>query len=223
MKVYKINDQKNIGVTIIYINSEVSEKDHENILKIYGISDIAFVFSKSRCKFISPKKFSSLYGATFFGIGDSDDEMSEVWNLLDYLHELTKYNSYSIVLQKDLGNIGNKELSGLKDLQGSLIESSVFTWRSLSNNEFQEIYSYPRKKLKIFGYSYPKEDLHGVYSKYTTEDLILFIRPISITRLKEIFTPEDIATFKGSGIKTMLSSIIPAGTKLLMSVCKRDN
>ena len=60
-----------------------------------------------------------------------------------------------------------------------------------------------------------------MYSKYKTEDKVLFIRPISISRLNDDLkhnSPNTLATFKGSGIKIMLPSLIPLNTNLNLNI-----
>lgn len=224
MKVYKINDKKKTGVVILYINSKITNIEHENILRLSAKSDLIFVFPKCQSKIISPKKFSYLYGAVFYGLGDWNDEATELWEMIDYIHELTKYYSYSIILQEDLGELDKNEINSIERLQNSILETSVYTWRNLGNQELQKLYTLPRKQLKIWKYSFSFPGYlgsQGMYSKYKTEDRVLFIRPISISRLKDDLrheSPDILATFKGSGIKVMLPSLIPLDTNLNLNI-----
>ena len=224
MKVYKINDQRKTGVVIIYITSKITDIEHENILRLSAKSDLIFVFPKSQTKKISPKKFSYLYGAIFFGIGSWNDEATEIWEMIDYVHELTEYYSYSVVLQKDLGDLDKVDINSIERLQNSILETSVYTWRNLENQELQKLYTLPRKQLKFWRYSISFPGYlgsQGMYSKYKTEDKVLFIRPISISRLKDDLkhnSPNTLATFKGSGIKIMLPSLIPLDTNLNLNI-----
>lgn len=224
MKVYKINDQKKAGVVILYITSKITDTEHENILRLSAKSDLIFVFPKCQNKKISPKKFSYLYGAVFYGLGRWNDEATEIWEMIDYVHELTEYYSYSIILQKDLGELDKNEISSIERLQNSILETSVYTWRNLENQELQELYTLPRKQLKIWKYSFSLPGYlgsQGMYSKYKTEDRVLFLRPVSILRLKDDLkheSPDVLATFKGSGIKVMLPSLIPLDTNLNLNI-----
>lgn len=224
MKVYKINDKKKTGVVILYINSKITNIEHENILRLSAKSDLIFVFPKCQSKIISPKKFSYLYGAVFYGLGNWNDEATEIWEMIDYVHELTKYYSYSIILQEDLGELDKNEINSIERLQNSILETSVYTWRNLENQELQKLYTLPRKQLKIWKYSFSFPGYlgsQGMYSKYKTEDRVLFIRPISISRLKDDLrheSPDILATFKGSGIKVMLPSLIPLDTNLNLNI-----
>lgn len=224
MKVYKINDQKKAGVSIIYITSGVTDTEHENILRLSAKSDLIFVFPKNQTKRISPKKFSYLYGAVFYGLGGWNDEATEIWEMIDYVHELTEYYSYSVILQEDLEGLDKNEVSSIERLQNSILETSVYTWRNLENKELQKLYTLPRKQLKFWKYSFSFPGYlgsQGMYSKYKTEDRVLFLRPISISRLKDDLkhgSPDILATFKGSGIKVMLPSLIPLDTNLNLNI-----
>lgn len=212
MKVYKTKKEEKPGVVILYIDSKPTDKQHENILRISRISDVFFIFSKSILKLISPKKFSSLYQSVFYGLSETTDKTLEIWKSLDYLNEFSKYFSYSFI--DNFENLDKIDFKALEKLQNSVIETSVYSWRDLSNDEFQKIYTI---KKKWFCWTY--EDNLGIYSKKTSDDNIFFLRPISITKLKEDYTPEDIATFKGSGINTLLSSLVSQKTNLNM-ICR---
>lgn len=223
MKVYKINEKKKPGVTIIYITSEISDIEHENLLRISAKSDLVFVFPKYQEKKISAKKFSYLYGAIFYGLSDCNDETTNVWEILDYIHELTDYYSYSIILQSDLEKLEIDEVNSIGRLQNSILETSVYSWRTLNNKELQKIYTLPRKQVKIWRYHFSLPgyiNSLGMYSKYKTPDRVMFIRPVSLVKLKEeLKDRQDIlATFKGSGIKIMLPSLIPVKTSLNMNI-----
>lgn len=223
MKVYKINEKKNSGVTILYITSIVSDTVHENLLRLSAKSDLVFVFPKYQEKKISAKKFSHLYGAIFYGVSESNDETTNIWEVLDYIHELTDYYSYSILLQSDLEKLEIDEVNSIWRLQNSILETSVFSWRTLNNKELQEIYTLPRKQFKVWKYcfSFPGNiSSQGMYSKYKTQDRVMFIRPVSLDKLKEELKnrPDILATFKGSGIKVMLPSLIPEKTVLNMNI-----
>lgn len=225
MKVFKINKQKEVGIVVIYLDRKVTDKEHENLLKLAEKSDLAFVFPDSQKHKISVKKFSHLYSAVFYGQGDSDDEMTETWKMLDYLHELTDYYCYSLVLQEDLGELESKDIQSIERLQNSILETSVYSWRSLTNEELQKLYTIPRKTIRFWKYTWTfRGNLgnSGMYAKYKTEDKVLFIRPISITILKDDLRrehgPEILATFKGSGIKLMLPSLISKTTNINLDI-----
>ena len=211
MKVFKSKKEEKPGIVILYINSTITDKEHENILRISSFSDIFFVFSKEILKSISPKKFSNLYQSVFYGLSSSVDETMEIWNALDYLNEFTKYFSYTVI--RDLKTLEKDDLRGLEKLQNSVIENSVYSWRKLSNSEFQEIYTL--KKRWFWKY----EDDLGLYSRETSEDNVFFLRPISVTNIKSEYTPDVIATFKGSGINTLLPSLVDHKTNINM-LCK---
>ena len=214
MKVFKIGNEVHAGGVIIYLDREVTDKVHDNLLKISRISDLVLVFPKSLKKKINPKKFSFLYGAIYYGLGDTDDEAMEMWRMLDYLHELSSYHSYSIILQSDLEECGSKEFESIERLQNSILETSSFTWRHLRNEELKEIYT---EEPGFFGHTSDK----GMYSRYLTEDRVMFIRPFSLHTLKEDLKhgPEILATFKGSGIKRLLPSLIPVKTRINVNIC----
>lgn len=225
MKVFKINKQKEVGIVVVYLDRKVTDKEHENLLKLAEKSDLAFVFPDSQKHKISVKKFSHLYSAVFYGQGDSNDEMTEIWKMLDYLHELTDYYCYSLVLQEDLGNLEGKDIQSIERLQNSILEISVYSWRSLTNEELQKLYTIPRRTLRFLRYTWTfRGNLgnSGMYAKYKTEDKVLFIRPISITTLKDDLRrehgPEILATFKGSGIKLMLPSLISKTTNINLDI-----
>lgn len=223
MKVYKINSQSKAGVVILYITSKITDTEHENILRLAAKSDLVFVFPKHQEKKISPKKFSYLYGAVFYGLGEGDDEVMNLWSMIDYVNELTEYYSYSIILQEDLGNLEKAEIGSIERLQNSILETSVYTWRHLNNQELQEIYTLPRKQFKLWKYSisFPGHTgSQGMYSRYKTEDKVMFIRPVSIVGLKDDLrhSPEILATFRGSGIKVMLPSMIQQSTNLNLNI-----
>lgn len=217
MKVYKIGDYRDIGVAVIYISREVTDQEHEKINELSEKMDLAFVFPKGRGKVVSGKKFSHLYGAVFYSLAETDDEALEIWGMIDYIHELTKYYSYSIILQEDLPKI---DVSVLENVKNSIIENSIYSWRKLKNEEVKKIYTTPeltgwRKYLPT------EENSLGMYSRYKTEDPVMFVRPVSIQALKEDLRkmgPEVLATFKGSGIKTLLPSLIPLSTNTNLEV-----
>lgn len=211
MKVYKTKEEGKPGVVVLYIDSKPTDKQHESILRLSMFSDIFFVFSKSILKLISPKKFSILYQSVFYGKCLGEDKTLEIWKSIDYLNEFSKYFSYTVI--KDLEILEKDDLAGLEKLQNSVIENSVFSWRNLGNEEFQEIYTLKKK------WFWKYEDDLGLYSRKTSEDNLFFLRPISVTKLKEEFPPEVIATFKGSGINTLLPSLINPETNINM-ICK---
>ena len=99
-----------------------------------------------------------------------------------------------------------------------------FTTFAFYCQELQKLYTLPRKQLKFWRYSISFPGYlgsQGMYSKYKTEDKVLFIRPISISRLKDDLkhnSPNTLATFKGSGIKIMLPSLIPLDTNLNLNI-----
>ena len=223
MKVFKIGNKKTAGIVVIYVTSRLTDLEHENILKLASKTDLAFVFPDHITKDIDVKKFSYLYGAVYYGLSPDNDEALGIWNILDYLHELSGYYSYSVILQEDLEELEDQDFTSIYRLQNSILETSVFTRRTLTNQELQDIYVLPRKQIKIWKYSISLpgySNVLGMYSKFKTQDRVMFIRPISLTRIKKDFnfSPDILATFRGSGIKVLLPSLIPVKTYLNLTI-----
>ena len=217
MKVYKLKDTTETGVVIVNISSKISESLHQILEKLSG--DLFLIFPESITKTIDPIKFSRLYGATWYGIY-KEDIVSGVWGALDYLEELTKYTSYSVLQSSFL--LSNSVLKALQRLQYSGIETSVFGSRELTREEKEKLYTIKPRLIEIaFGWRFkfflPKNST-GMYSKRTTQDQLLFLRPISIKKMREIISPEILHSFYGLGVGSFLASIIPEDTHINMKI-----
>lgn len=209
MKVYKTLDEKKPGVTLLYIRKEISDEEHSRILKLHSLTDLIFIFSRDFKRGISGKRFSSLYEATYYGIFETKEEGLEIWEMIDYVNEFTNYFSYSVILQEDLTKLTKPELDNLGKLQESLTVVSTFSRRRLSNSEFKDIYNKKSYNiLNFFNFIFDTKGESGIYVKWTTEDNLLFLRPHAINKIKARIDEEILKTFKGFGIKPILSSLI---------------
>lgn len=224
MKVFKIKDKEKIGIVLVYIDSEIAENEHVNLLKLRKNSDLAFVFSKSITKSISPKKMSYLYDASFYGISESDDKSLNLWEMLDYLDEFTEYSSYTVV--NFLMNLKMEDFY-INKLQNSVIEKSVFNFTPLNLPERRRLYqAVPRKRWKFLKYILPPVyDETGLYAKFSSLSYVFFLRPISIKQTKEFLAEEKektntdvLSTFKGIEPEIFFPSIIPEDTVLCMDI-----
>lgn len=217
MKVYKLKDAFEPGVVIMDIRSILTEPVHKTITKLPG--DLFFIFPESVTKTIDPAKFSCLYGATWYGVY-KDDKVSGVWDSLDYLESLTKYTSFSVITNGHW--IEDKTIESLKKLMYSGIETSVFGCRELTCSEKSSLYIIKPRILEIaFGIRfkwYEKKDNKGMYSKKTTTDSILFLRPSSIIKMRELLSPDILHSFHGLGVGSFISSMIPPETYINVKV-----
>lgn len=216
MKVYKIKNTYEPGVVVVDIRSILTELFHKTLTKLPG--DLFLIFPDSITKTIDPKKLSNLYGATWYGIY-KDDKISGVWSALDYLESLAGYTSISIMIEPW---ISEETLESLKKLQYSGIETSVFNSRDLTREEKEKIYIINPKIIEIaFGFRFKrfgKEDNKGMYSRKTTSDPILFLRPKSIRGIRTNLSPEILHSFYGLSVGSFISSLIPPETYINVRV-----
>ena len=217
MKVFKLKESSEPGVVVIDIRSKLSEIEDKTINKLPG--DLFFLFPESILKNINPEIFSNLYGATWYGIY-KDDKVLGIWEALDYLESITTYTSMSVVTS--FYWIGDEIIGPLQKLQYSGIETSVFESRELNKEEKEKLYLIPPKITEIaFGvrFKWPgKKMIHGKYSRKTSADQILFLRPNSIRKMRENMSPEIIHSFKGLGIGSFISSLIPPDTYINIKI-----
>lgn len=218
MKVYKLKTSTEPGVVIIDINSKnLTESEHRLLTRLPG--DLFLIFNESITKDIDPGKFSNLYGATWYGIYKGN-KIYGVWEALDYLEAVTEYTSISVVTGSWW--LGEKASESLRKLQYSGIETSVFESRDLTKEEKAEIYVLKPNIFELaFGLRfkwYRKNDDRGLYSKRTTSDLILFLRPSSIQKMREKISPKVLHSFVGLGIGSFLSSMIPSETYININI-----
>lgn len=197
MRVYKIGEKQFTGTTLVYIKTRPDENLHQVLQTLSTKTDLALVFPKDFQKTVSVDKLSHLYGACWYGLGDGNDEAKEVWDVLDYLHELGGYYSFSILL----GLPNEEQIKAIEKLQTSPIETSVFKKRRLRLEEIERIYE---KKKTFWGYR--DTGLSGMYSRWKTDDEVVFLRPYSIAKIKE--NPFILSTFFGSSLATMIPSMI---------------
>lgn len=214
MKVFKLKKETEPGVTIIEVRSELLSASEDKLLGSLP-GDLFLVFPRSVTSGIDPEKFSNLYGATWYGVGDGD-EVTRFWEALDYLESLSKYTSMSIVRERFW--IPSETLEALKRLQYSLLEKSVFDSQELGGDEKAEIYTIKPRLLEIlFGYRFRlpgKKTKTGLYSRRSSRDNIFFLRPQSVSGIREILSPDILHSFSGLGIGSFLASMIPPETHL---------
>lgn len=218
MKVYKLRENKETGVSVVNIKSKnLTNSEDEILTKCPG--DLFLIFPEFITNYIDPMKFSNLYGATWYGVYKNDSVFG-FWDAIDYLESLTKYTSISVIdsrvwLWKNLYGI-------LEKLQYSGIETSVFKSRELTKEEKSCIYTIKPKIFELaFGIRYKwfgKKDNIGAYSRMTLTDPIMFLRPSSIQGIRDKLTPEILKSFKGLGIGSLISSLIPPETYINVNI-----
>ena len=217
MKVYKLKNTVNPGVTIVDIRSKLSNLDDQFINKLPG--DLFLIFPEYITKLINPEIFANLYGATWYGVYKGD-KISGFWKSLDYLESLTKYTSISII--ERLSFLDDKSLDSLRDLQYSGIETSVFSHRNLTKDEKENLYLINPKIIDLaFGFRFRisgKRNIKGMYSRKTSSDKIFFLRPFSISKIRENLNKEVLRSFGGMEIGSFLSSLIPPETHINVRV-----
>ena len=209
MKVYKIKKESSHSSVVIFLKEPISEIQHGRIEELGKSSDLVFVMTPSFQASVSPLKFATQYGGTYFSVAETGEEVLEIWGILDYLHELAPYVCYSVILQPDLWDAKIPD-----DVTQSLIDKAIYTKRGLSWIEKKLIYDIPKKRFNFFGYVFSYSGvptISGMFSRYVSDDPVLFLRPSSLSYGKEKLLemrPEYFHSFYGSGIKTFIPTLL---------------
>ena len=217
MKVYKLKEKSEPGVIIVDVRSKLSEYEDKILTKLPG--DLFLIFSESTIKTIDPEIFSGLYGATWYGVY-KEDKTQGFWEALDYIESITNYTSMSVV--SSFYCVKDETLNSIQKLQYSGIETSVFGSRELTASEKEKLYLINPKIIEIaFGVRFKrfgKKDNRGKYSRRTSTDKILFLRPSSVSKIREKMSPEILHSFTGLGIESLIPSLIPENTYINVKV-----
>ena len=198
MKVYKLDKEKQPGVVVVWCGTcNITDSIHYELLELKKDFDLFFVFNPRLSPNINTKKFSTLYQATWYAITDENQSLGML-DVLDYLQELSIYAAFNVT-SIEYFPISKLDIEALKSLQVSPIETSVFKKFNLGCKEFKQIYMDLGDNNK------------GMYSSYSTNENILFIRPISIRKILKN-SKEVLLSFEDINIYTTISSLIPPET-----------
>lgn len=212
MKTYKEKDKKNITLTIIYNPKITEEKDSWILKELSKVTDLFFLFPKIERRVRNLRKFSNLYGATYYGVQEKETAEEQIWTALEYSKELGGgYLGYYVV-EGTLGNIEEEHIQTLNKLAAGFIETSVWTSIELGWRDLKEIYEYSDNSLlvrllKILWDGVTK-DIQGMYNSHTSIDPIIFLRDQTLEKIDSYFKENPVykESFKESNFYTMISS-----------------
>lgn len=213
MRVYKERSKTKTTLTVVY-NPQVPGEEEDGLLReLQSVTDIFFIFPKEETLKKRLRKFSNLYGATYYGIQEgSETESDLVYEALTYGKELGGgYLGYFII--PDNIKLSKESLSDINRLGSSLIETSIWKSHRSTLQEFRSIFEIPDtwwskfwRYLKID----PRNEISRMFESHHTEDPVMFLREITLDRLEAYFKDNKIyrESFKESEIGTFLSSAI---------------
>lgn len=213
MKVYKEREKGSISLTVVY-NPDVSKEYQDLVLRdLSNISDVFLVFPKSEIIKKRLRKFSNLYGATYYGIQEGSESVSDlIWEALKYGKELGGgYLGYFVIENNKI--LQRERLEDIKRLGDSLIESSIWQSRRLALPVLRSIYELPDKwwnKYLAGLKTDPRNEISRMYESHETDDQVLFLREITLTKLEDYFKKNKVYrdSFKESNFGTFISSAV---------------
>lgn len=213
MKTYKEKEKGNITLTVVY-NPKIScEKESWVLKELRKVTDLFFIFPKAEGKTRNLRKFSNLYGATYYGVQEKETEEELIWTALEYGQVLGRgYLGYYVV-DGTLGRLGEEHIRVLNNLAAGFIETSVWTSLELSWEDLKEIYEYQGRSFleKVWRVLWEgvTKDIQGMYSSHTSIDPIIFLRDSTIEKIGAYFKENPVykESFKESSFYTMISSV----------------
>ena len=212
MKTYKEKEKKNITLTVIY-NPRIScEKESWVLKKLGKVTDLFFIFPKAERRTRNLRKFSNLYGATYYGVQEKETEEELIWTALEYGQVLGGgYLGYYVV-EGTLERLGEEHIQVLNNLAAGFIETSVWTSFELCWEDLKEVYEYRGgsflERIWRVLWEGVVKDIQGMYISHTSTDPIIFLRDLTLEKIGAYFKENPVykESFKESSFYTMISS-----------------
>lgn len=222
MRVTKLTSEPRKNTSIAIIGDPIpKDGTWHTFLKDLKQLEIDIFFLIDHRHSINPRKFSTLYDATYYALPDGETEQELVWKSVEYVKELGGgYTSIFIFSQdQEIRDNQQEYLNSMERLQSSLIENSVFSCKKLNWNSLRNIYEVEQKTRipilneiieKIRSWFKKEGENSRMYESSITEDKVLFLRPVTINSLQTYFesNPGYFKSFKTSPWDIFIASAV---------------